>query len=176
MILCEWDASEGHPGQSCVHLYARILSTSFTSVLIFSVCCYSIVSISVGWPLLTDVTEVNGDSKSTNESGPPSMVGLLGLSCRYKRFLSCLAALVSPVQNIFIPHRTLFQLFYPHSPTSWAGSRAGSPVSKDVSLAPSAGKTVNFCIFSLKNTKIYKRKYLENHHTISTRCGWITIH
>ncbi len=33
-ILCEWDASEGNPGQSCVHLYARILSTSFTSVSI----------------------------------------------------------------------------------------------------------------------------------------------
>jgi hypothetical protein len=27
MILCEWDASEGQPGQSCVHLYARILSS-----------------------------------------------------------------------------------------------------------------------------------------------------
>jgi hypothetical protein len=47
MILCEWDAAEGHPGQSCVHLYARILSTSFTSVSILSVCCYSIVSISM---------------------------------------------------------------------------------------------------------------------------------
>ncbi len=43
MILCEWDASEGHPGQSCVHLYARILSTSFISVSIFSVWCYSSV-------------------------------------------------------------------------------------------------------------------------------------
>ncbi len=47
MILCEWDASEGHPGQSCVHLYARILSTSFTSFSIFSVWCYSSVSISM---------------------------------------------------------------------------------------------------------------------------------
>ncbi len=47
MILCEWEASEGHPGQSCVHLYARILSTSFTSVSIFSVWCYSSVSISM---------------------------------------------------------------------------------------------------------------------------------
>jgi hypothetical protein len=44
MILCEWDA---HPGQSCVHLFARILSMSFSSVSIFSVCCYSIVSISM---------------------------------------------------------------------------------------------------------------------------------
>ncbi len=47
MILCEWDAPEGHPGQSCVHLFARILSTSFTSVSILSVCCYSRVSISM---------------------------------------------------------------------------------------------------------------------------------
>jgi hypothetical protein len=47
MILCEWDASEGHPGQSCVHLYARILLTSFISVSIFSVWCYSSVSISM---------------------------------------------------------------------------------------------------------------------------------
>ncbi len=35
-------------GQCCVHLYARILSTSFTSVSIFSVCWYSSVSISMG--------------------------------------------------------------------------------------------------------------------------------
>jgi hypothetical protein len=47
MILCEWDAPEGDPGQSCVHLFARILSTSFSSVSIFAVCCYSIVSISM---------------------------------------------------------------------------------------------------------------------------------
>jgi hypothetical protein len=48
MILCEWDAPEGHPGQCCVHhQYARILSTSFTSVSIFSVWCYSSVFISV---------------------------------------------------------------------------------------------------------------------------------
>jgi hypothetical protein len=48
MILSEWDAPDGDPGQSCVHLFARILSTSFTSVSIFSVCCYSSVSISMG--------------------------------------------------------------------------------------------------------------------------------
>jgi hypothetical protein len=47
MILCDWDAPEGDPGQSCVHLYARILSSSLTSVSIFSVSCYSIVSISM---------------------------------------------------------------------------------------------------------------------------------
>jgi hypothetical protein len=51
MVLCEWDAPEGDPGQSCVHLFARILSTSFSSVSIFSVCCYSRVSISMVYPL-----------------------------------------------------------------------------------------------------------------------------
>jgi hypothetical protein len=45
--LCEGDALEGHPGWCCVHLYARILSSPLTSVSIFSVCCYSIVSISM---------------------------------------------------------------------------------------------------------------------------------
>jgi hypothetical protein len=47
-----------------------------------------------GWPMLTE-TEVNGDSKSTNERGP-SLVGSLGLSCRYNRFLSCLGCSSRP--------------------------------------------------------------------------------
>jgi hypothetical protein len=41
------------------------------------------------WALLTVETEANGDSKSTNEKDP-SLVGSLGSSCRYNRFLSCL--------------------------------------------------------------------------------------
>jgi len=52
MILCEGDAPEGHSGWCCVHLCARILSSSLTSVSIFSVFCYSIVSISMVLPLL----------------------------------------------------------------------------------------------------------------------------
>jgi hypothetical protein len=39
-----------------------------------------------GWPLLTVETQMNGDSKSTNKRCP-SLVGSLGLPCRYKRFL-----------------------------------------------------------------------------------------
>jgi len=71
-----------------------------------------------GWPLLTFQTEANGGLWSTNERCP-SLVGSLGSSCRYKRFLCCLvAALVSPVQNIFF------------LPATWAGLRAGPPVSK----------------------------------------------
>jgi hypothetical protein len=48
-----------------------------------------------GRPLLTAETEVNGDSKSTNEMGP-FLVGSLGLSCWYKRFLFCLGCSSRP--------------------------------------------------------------------------------
>jgi hypothetical protein len=40
------------------------------------------------WPLLTVGTEVNGDSKSTNERDT-SLVCSFGVSCRYKRLSSC---------------------------------------------------------------------------------------
>jgi hypothetical protein len=53
--------------------------------------------------LLSVETDVNGDSKSTNERGS-AMGGLLGMSCWYKNFCSALAALIGPAQNIF-PHR-----------------------------------------------------------------------
>jgi hypothetical protein len=42
-------------------------------------------------------------------------------------FCSALAALVGPVQNFF--HHTLFPFLCSHRLASWAGSRAGSPVS-----------------------------------------------
>ncbi len=67
-----------------------------------------------GWPLLTVGTEVNGDSKSTNEWGP---------------FIGWLVGLVVPVQEIF-PRRTLFQFLCPHRAASCAGSRAGPPISE----------------------------------------------
>ncbi len=55
---------------------------------------------------------------------------LFSWACRAgtRDFCSALAALVSLVQNSF-PHPTLFQFICPHHPASWAGSRAGSPVS-----------------------------------------------
>jgi hypothetical protein len=53
---------------------------------------YRAREIREGWPLLTVGTEVHGDSKRTNESGPP-----LGL------FLG----LVVPVQEIFVLSRLL---------------------------------------------------------------------
>ncbi len=54
-----------------------------------------------GCHVMSVETKVNGDSKSKNERSP-SLVSLLGMSCRYTRDLcSVLAALVGPVLNIF---------------------------------------------------------------------------
>jgi hypothetical protein len=46
-------------------------------------------------------TEMNEDSKSTNCPSCPSLVGWLGLLCRYKSFCPALAALIDPVQIFF---------------------------------------------------------------------------
>jgi hypothetical protein len=86
-----------------------------------------------GWALVTVETEVNGDSKSTNERGP-FLFDSLGLSCRNKRFLFCLGCSSRTSTKYFFSRRTLFQLLYPNRPASWAGSRAGLPVSSYVSL------------------------------------------
>ncbi len=61
------------------------------------------------WPMLPVETEVNGDSKSTNERSP-FLVGSLGFSCQYKRFLSCLGCSSRPSRKYYFPHHTLFQL------------------------------------------------------------------
>jgi hypothetical protein len=46
------------------------------------------------------------------------------------RFLSCLARSSRPsTKYFFFPHRTLFHFIRTHRLASWAGSRAGSPVS-----------------------------------------------
>ncbi len=55
-------------------------------------------------------------------------------------FFSPLEALVSPVQNSFFPHRTLFQFMCPHRPTTWVGSRAGPPICECVSPLTSKGR------------------------------------
>jgi hypothetical protein len=68
-----------------------------------------------GWPLLS-ATEMNGDSKSTNERVPPWLVSL-GLVVPAQEIVFYLGCSSRLVQNIF-PHFTLFQIFVP-SP-SWA--------------------------------------------------------
>ncbi len=66
------------------------------------------------WPLLTVETEVNGDSKSTNE--------------REGSFLDWFIGLIVPEQDIFVlpwlVKSDQYKIFF-----SWAGSRAGLPVS-----------------------------------------------
>ncbi len=84
------------------------------------------------WPLLTVETEVNGDSKRTMKAALSH--DSLGLLCRYKRFLFSLGCCSRPNTKLYFPHRTLFQFLCSHRPASWAGSRAGSPVSLCVSL------------------------------------------
>jgi hypothetical protein len=75
----------------------------------------------VGWSLLTVDTEVNGDSNSTNENEMgPSLVGSLGLSCRYNIFLSCLGGFSRPSTINFFLHRTLYILIH-LSPAQQAG-------------------------------------------------------
>jgi hypothetical protein len=65
-----------------------------------------------GWPLLTVETEVDENSKGTNERGT-FMVGSLGLSCRYKKFLLRLGCTSRPSTKYFFPHYTHFNSFVP---------------------------------------------------------------
>ncbi len=66
-----------------------------------------------GVALLIVETEVNRDSKRTNERGSV-LVGSLGLSCLYKRFLFCLSCSSRPGTKYFFPHRTLVQFICLH--------------------------------------------------------------
>ncbi len=64
------------------------------------------------WPLLTVETEVNRDSKSTNERSP-SLVGSLGLLCRYTRFFFCLGFSRRPSKKYFFLTLRFFDSFVP---------------------------------------------------------------
>ncbi len=72
-----------------------------------------------------------------DETGP-----FLDLSCQYKRFLFCLGCSSRPCTKYFFFSRTLFQFLCPSRPASWAGSRAGSPISQYVSLVRTPMLTV----------------------------------
>ncbi len=54
----------------------------------------------------------------------------LGSSCQYTRFLSCSGQTSTKYS---FPRCTLFQILCPHRPATWAGSRAGPPISECVS-------------------------------------------
>jgi hypothetical protein len=62
---------------------------------------------------------------------------LVRWACRVgtRDLCSALAACSSRTSTkYFVTHRTFFKFLYPNRPASWAGSRAGSPVSSYVSL------------------------------------------
>ncbi len=46
MILCEWEAPEGHPGQCCVHLYAFVSYQRLSSQFQFSLSAVTLVYLS----------------------------------------------------------------------------------------------------------------------------------
>ncbi len=126
--LCgEWLEVYGWEGGSIVTKIPPPPSSSLPSNQSMSNCFHLYtVRPERGGPCWLLKLRANGDSKRTNERYP-FLVGLLGLSCRYKRFLFCLGALVCPIQNIFF--LSLYTITKPHRPASWAGSRAGSLVS-----------------------------------------------
>ncbi len=63
-----------------------------------------------------------------------------------------LAALVSPVQNMFFSIVHFYNFWCPHRPTCWADSRAGSPVSYYVSLVATVGFLIQQCVsYTLRN-------------------------
>ncbi len=82
-----------------------------------------------GWTLLTDETEVNGDSQRGQKRGFFSLLVRWACKCRYKRFLFFPGCSSGPSTKYFFPSHPLLQFLCPHRPARWAGSRAGSPVS-----------------------------------------------
>ncbi len=64
------------------------------------------------WLLILD-SEVNRDSKRTNEKGP-LLVGSWACRASTRDFCTALIALACPVQKYFFPRHTLFQFLCPH--------------------------------------------------------------
>ena len=46
MILCEWHAPEGHPGQCCVQLYASVFYRRLSTHFQFSLSAITLVYLS----------------------------------------------------------------------------------------------------------------------------------
>jgi hypothetical protein len=76
--------------------------------------------------------------------GANSLIGSLGLSCRYKRLLSFRGCSGQPSTEYFFPHRTLFQFMFPQRPASWAAGCAGPLVSECVSPGKTLKKTLGW--------------------------------
>jgi hypothetical protein len=98
-----------------------------------------------GWPLLNVETVANGDSWSTNDKGS-FLGGFVGLEPVQEIFI--LPWLLWSAQyKYFFPHCILFHFTFPHCPETWAGSRAGPPVTYNVSLLLPLVQTKRFLLF-----------------------------
>ncbi len=88
-----------------------------------------------GWPMLTVETEANGDSWSTCERVPSLDGGwFVVLVVQIQQILVLPWMLQSAQYKIlFSSQPTFFHFISPHRPATWAGSRAGSPVSLSLS-------------------------------------------
>ncbi len=107
-LLIDVDVGHIHISVQQYHLVYRLVGAALTRVKrLFRANRSQTRENRAGWPLLTVETEVNGDSKSTNERGP-SLVGSLCSSCLYKRRLSCLGCSDQPSSEYFFPYHTLF--------------------------------------------------------------------
>jgi hypothetical protein len=94
------------------------------------------------WPLLTVGTEVHRDLEGTNERGP-SLVGLLGLSCRYKRVLFCLGCSSRPSTKYF------FLTVLVHFFTSFV------PIAQQAGQAAVLGRlSCNMCLWAIEKTPL----------------------
>ncbi len=94
--LTQWETDMEESGEQCTVVFALIVTKPASEC----VCGWggndTPRETREGWPLLTVEIELNGDSKSTNERSH-SLLGSLGLSCRYKRFLFCLGCSSRPI-------------------------------------------------------------------------------
>jgi hypothetical protein len=77
-----------------------------------------------GVALLTVETEVK---LNTNERGS-FLVGAFGLSCKYKRFFSSVAALVGPIQNSFFHTVHYFNAYVPIAQQAGQAAELGRPL------------------------------------------------
>jgi hypothetical protein len=90
-----------------------------------------------GWPLLTVEIEVMGTQRVQMKGVPLCMVVRWARRAGTRDFYPALAALVSPVQNIFfLTVHCCISIYVSSSPSKLAGSRAGPPVSECVSPVP----------------------------------------
>jgi hypothetical protein len=91
----------------------------------------------------------------------------VGHVVRYKMFLFCPCCSSRPSTKYFFPHRPLFRFLCPNRPTSWAGSRGGSPVSKAMNRGDKRTRRVRDRDF----VKFERSRRYRDRYRCQSRCG-----